>query len=183
MPGAAPGLGQFLNPGFIQAQRALQMCPFGAASLAAPSTSRTSTWLALGLAHAHFQQGWPEGSTPSLCLCLPAPVGSVWLLWVGSKGESPCSRKCQREPRAKESLPCRPCFFSALKYFQCWSGLMGVPHPTQKEADGWIFFENFSQVEPGRGLFTGRSCYNKYPDASPRVSVFQHSWPFLMLLK
>lgn len=69
MPGAAPGAGRSPSPGFIQAGRDLHIPQFGAASLAAPSTSRSSTGWALGLsgALAHFQQGWPEGSPPGPC--------------------------------------------------------------------------------------------------------------------
>lgn len=156
MPGAAPGPGQSLSPGFIQARRHLQIPQFGASSLSAPSTSRTSTRLGLGpfLCPGHFLQGWPEGSTHSPCW------QRVQLPWASSSRECPCSRKCWREPRAKES---------PLQAMQCVEVFPVIP--PQKKADGWVLFENFSQVEPSRGLFTGRICYNKYPDASPRVCV------------
>lgn len=60
----------------------------------------------------------PRGARPARVVPLPhSPCGQrVRPPWLGCRGECPCSRKCWKEPRAEESLPCWHWFFRALKY-------------------------------------------------------------------
>lgn len=86
-PAAAPGPGRSPSPGFIQVGRALHIPQFGAASLAAPSASRSSTGWALGflVPLPTSSRAGPRGARParasapqplwatSLCMSCPEP--------------------------------------------------------------------------------------------------------------
>ena len=128
VPGGAPGPGQFLSPGSIQAARGLQSCQFAISCLAAatpPEQHLAGPW-AFPVPMPTPSRAAQRAAAPA---CASAPVGAV--------RECPHSRKCWREPRPQESLPCRHCFFSALEYFQCWSGLTALSssHPNRR---GWL---------------------------------------------
>lgn len=140
----------------------------------------------------HLAGSWPcpsplpaglaRGEPPQSVPLPPSPCGQCVAAVGGLQRGMSLQQKVLERAQSQRVSPLQALLLQCIEIFPVLEWANGCSS-TQKEADDWILFENFSEVEPGRGLFTGKSCYNKYPDASPRVCVFQYSWPFFWLLK
>lgn len=138
-------------------------------------TSRTAFGCVLGLSRARAlsQQGWPESSTPSLCLCPCGPCPGMSL-----------QQKVPERAQGQRVSPLQALLLQCIEIFPVleWADGYFLVSPKKK----WMvryYLRIFLKLSLAGGYLQGEAATINPMMPPQGLCVFQHSWAFLTLLK